>query len=91
MNGGYVLLDCKGLELTTATGQTIAGMHQRITDTIGAGKPFYACNCTFEGDVMTPVAVMITPRSGGTYIATASTLQIVIGTDDSIEIINMIE
>lgn len=87
---GYVIIDCKGLELTSQTKQTITGIYNRVRDAYNTGKPCICYNCLWEDDVMSPFNVMINPRSSGNYIATASTLQIEIDDEDGIEITNMI-
>ena len=90
MNAGYILIDCKGLELTSQNTQTVTGIYDRVTQAITTGKPIIAGNCKWENDVMTPISVMITPRSSGNYIATASTLQLEIDPNDGVTIINML-
>lgn len=90
MNAGYILIDCKGLELTSQNTQTITGIYDRVTQAIQTGKPIIAGNCQWENDVMTPISVMVTPRSSGNYIATASTLQMEIDPNDGVTIINML-
>lgn len=90
MVGGYAMIDCKGLELTSESSQTITGLYRSVQEAVKSNKPVYAYNCEWEDDIMTPVSVMITPRSNNTYIATASTLQIVVAPDDSVTIINML-
>lgn len=90
MKGGYVNVDCTGVELTTETAQTVAGIFERVVSAFKANKPIYAYNCTWEGDLMTPVAIMVTPRSSGNYIATASTLQLEIAPDNTVTVINML-
>lgn len=90
MKGGYILLDCRGLELTSPVKLTKTGIYKKVKDAYESGKPVYAVNCLWEGDPMSPISVMITKRSSGNYIATASTLQIVIDENNGVEIINML-
>ena len=90
MKGGYLNIDCTGVELTTETVQTVAGIYDRIVSAVKANKPIFAYNCTWENDIMTPIAIMVTPRSSGNYIATASTLQLEIAPDNTVTVINML-
>lgn len=90
MNGGYVMVDCTGIELTSVVKQTITGIYNQVKRAVATNKPIFAVNCTWEQDVMTPIQVMVTPRSSGNYIATASTLQLEIDESDGVTIINMI-
>ena len=65
MNGGYFLLDCKGLDLTEDTAQTISGSWQDCVDALKAGKPIIAHNCVYGSGVpVSPVTCF------GWYIAT---------------------
>ena len=90
MNGGYIMIDCGGLELTSQTSQNIPGLFAAVKAAVKANKPIMAYNCEWEDDVMTPMNVMITPRSSGNYIATASTLQIEIEPNDDVNIYNLV-
>lgn len=87
---GYVRIDCKGLELTSETKQTITGIFNRVKEAHGTGKPCIVYNATWDGYLMSPISVMINERPSGHYIATASTLQIEIDNEDGVTIINML-
>ena len=91
MNGGYTMIDCSGIELTTATKQTIAGIYKQVVTAYKADKAVLACNLTFSTGKVTPVAIMINPEPGSTtgYIATASTLQLWIDEDDGVKVVNL--
>ena len=90
MNGGYIIVDCTGLELTAQSKLTISGIYKQVDAAYKTGKPVLAVNCTFEDDIMSPVYVMVNPRSNGNYIATASTLQITIDEDDGVTIVSFV-
>ena len=90
MNGGYVMIDCGGLELTSQDSQNIPGIYDAVKAAVKANKPIMAYNCEWEDDVMTPMNVMITPRSSGNYIATASILQLEIEPDDDVTISSLV-
>ena len=91
MNGGYTMIDCSGIELTTATKQTIAGIYKQVVTAYKADKAVLACNLTFSTGKVPPVAIMINPEPGSTtgYIATASTLQLWIDEDDGVTVVNL--
>ena len=90
MTGGYTMIDGTGIELTSETSVTVDGIFAQVDTAYKTNKPCFVYNTTWENDIMTPIAVMINPRSSGNYIATASTLQIIIDPNDGIEIINML-
>ena len=92
MNGGYIMIDCTGLDLLLGdTPQTVTGLHARIAEAVKTGKALYANNCIWgEGRPVTPVQVFaIYFADIETYIVTASTLQIIVPKNDSVTIVNM--
>ena len=91
MKGGYVLLDCTGLDLIKGlTKQTIVGIRERVEKVHTMGKPVYCVNSNWDGVPMSPMNVMIT-KVGDDYICTASTLQIYVEkTGDKVHIVNMV-
>lgn len=88
MNGGYFLVDCSGIELTTETKQTITGIRAKVEKAYNADKPVYACNLTFGSLKATPIQVMLTVV-GDDIVGTASTLQLYIDKADGVTIVNM--
>lgn len=90
LKGGAVLIDTKGLELTTQTSVTINGLYENIEKAVKAEKPIFAYNVEFEGYKVSPIAVFANKRPSGNFICTASTLQIEVTDDDEVTIHNMI-
>jgi len=86
---GYISIDCKGLDLLAESAQTISGLYQAVQDAIASGKPLYATNMIW-GDVspISPVQVF-TVQFDGYVICTASTLQIIVTSADSVTINNL--
>ena len=82
MKNGYVMIDCKGLDLTKgSTPQTVAGLHDRLTEAMKYGKPIIAFNMIWgEGKPVTPVQTFGIDF-GDCIICTASTLQIIVTKD----------
>lgn len=92
MNGGYIMIDCTGLDLLLGeTPQTVTGLHARIAEAVKTGKALYANNCIWgEGKPVTPVQVFAFYFADiETYIVTASTLQIIVPKNDIVTIVNM--
>lgn len=92
MNGGYIMIDCKGLDLTKgSTPQTINGIFDRVKEAEKTGKPIFACNCNWSTNgIMSPINIFTMDSSASLVICTASTLQINVNSDDSITITNMV-
>lgn len=52
MNGGYIMVDCKGLDLTGgSTPQEIPGFWNLAKKAIASGKPIVAHNCVYGSGV----------------------------------------
>ena len=85
-----VPVDCKGIELTSQTKQTVSGLHKAVKSAYETGNPVIAKGLLWEGDPFSPVCVGVTYRSSGAYICTFSTLQIEVDTDDGVTITNML-
>lgn len=90
MNGGYYMINCKGLDLTKGeTPQTITGLYSKMENALSRNKPIYAYNCAWGSLPVTPIEVFIIPLLENTIVATASTLQIWVTNEDVVTIQNM--
>lgn len=86
MNGGYVMVDCKGLDLTGGdTPQTITGIWDDAKTALATDKPIVAHNCVYG------VGVKVSPVTCfGWYISTTeivivdATIHIHIKNDDTV-------
>lgn len=93
MKGGYILIDCKGLDLTGGdTPQTISGIWSDAVRALEQKKPIVAQNCVYGSGVpVSPVNVF------GWYIAVdeivivGATLHVHIKDDDSAIVIDVAE
>lgn len=90
-NPGYIMINCKGLDLTKgSTPQTITGIYKRMQDALLSKKETLACHCVW-GDTgpVTPISVLLTTPAENTIVATASTLQVYVTSEDVVTIVNM--
>ena len=91
MNGGYIMINCAGLDLTKgSTPQTITGIYAECQKAMKTGKPIYAYNCAWGLLPLTPIQVFLVQINSTQVIATSSTLQVVVANNDSITINNMV-
>ena len=91
MNGGYIMIDCKKLNLLSQSSQTISGLYEACKAAYSTGKPILAGNAEYgEGVPLTPIPVFGILEAG-VYILTASILQVRIASDDSVTITNLIQ
>lgn len=92
-NGGYIMVDCTGLDLNTSTKQTVTGIFNRVETAFKTGKPIYCVGATFNisgtGNTTSPISVILNSDENGGYVATASTLQLWIDSDDGVQIVNL--
>lgn len=88
MNGGYFMIDCKGMDLLVQSGQTIAGLYDDVSAGLNSGKPIFAYNCMWGTDKMSPVPVMVNPDpdTDEQFVITSSVLQIRVSDDDAVTV-----
>lgn len=92
MNGGYIMIDCSGLDLSKgSTEQTINGIYKKVADSMAKNKPLYCVNAVW-GDYgkITPIGCFANMSSSTDIIITSSTLQIIITNEDVITINNLV-
>ena len=92
MKGGYVNINCTGLDLTKgSTEQTITGIYNKVFESMKTNKPIFAYNCIWGNvGVLSPIQVFALQTASDTITVTASTLQVVVKNDDTITIVNMV-
>ena len=87
---GYIIIDCTGIDMLSEDSQSLTGLYARVQEAIESGKPIYAINLTWgEQGTMSPIEIF-TVQFDGYVVCTASTIQIIVGSDDSVTINNLI-
>ena len=91
MKGGYINIDCSGLDLTKgSTEQTITGLYKTVKSAFKANKPIFAYNANWgTNSIVTPIQVFIVDFSTK-FVCTTSTLQINVTNQDKVTITNLI-
>ena len=90
IKGGYVLVDCGGLELNDSSTQKITGMYKRAKAALESGKPCWACHCLMNDSLASPVSVAAWQEDEHTIIATGHVFRVVIEDDDDVTVINLV-
>ena len=93
MNGGYIMIDCKKLNLLSQSTQTISGLYNAVKEAMETGKPIFANNLLYgENYPISPVHVFGKfDGSEDEYIVlTASILQVWVKNDDTVTIASLI-
>lgn len=90
LKGGYVMVDCKGLELTETDPQSIAGIWDIAKNALASGKPIIAYNCVYNTAPVSPV------ESFGWYLDTdeivivGATLHIHVKDDNTATVLDVV-
>lgn len=93
MNGGYIMIDCKGLDLTSAEEQTISGLYNDMVNAIKTGKPLFAYNCVWGSNndsPMTPIPFFAQNWSDSMVVVTSSTLNITCTSADKVNVTSLV-
>lgn len=90
MKGGYILVDCGGLELNDSSTQSITGLYARAKEAMATGKAALACNCVMNDIPCTPISVVAWQEDETTIIATGHVLRITIESDDDVTVTNLV-
>ena len=88
--GGYVMVDCGGINLLSQSSQTVTGLYAKAKEAYDSNKPVIAMNCFYgEGVKLTPINVFAI-LEGDVYIFTASILQIRVASNDAVTITSLV-
>ena len=93
MNGGYVMVDGKGLDLTSQSTQTISGLFKALKDAIATGKPIPGYNCVWgvNNDApLTPISFFAQQWNENLIVCTASILKIDVTNEDEVTITSLV-
>ena len=91
MHGGYMMIDCTGIDLLKSSKQTISGIYKQCDVAFKSGKAVFAHNLIWgSGKGCSPIQVMLIPLADNKYTATASTLQLEITSDNGVKVNNLV-
>ena len=90
MNGGYILLDCTGLDLRDNTAQDIPGSWDKAVAAIKAEKPIVACNSEYgSGNHVSPVTCFGWYLDTDEIVIVGATLHIHVKDDDTCTVLDV--
>ena len=91
MNGGYIVADCTGLDLSDSTSQSITGLWDKAVAAIKANKPIVAYNCEYGSGVpVSPVTCFGWYINTDEIVIVGATLHIHIKDDDSVIVLDVV-
>ena len=89
-NGGYVMLDAGGLDLSSAQAQSITGSYNRAVTAMEAGKPIIAHNMVYgENTPTTPIPVFGWRISTTQVVLVSATLHVHVSSDDTCTVLDV--
>ncbi len=92
MKGGYMMVDCKGLDLTGgSTPQTITGIWGDAEKALASGKPIIAHNCVYGvGVPVSPVVCFGWRISTTEIVIVSATIHVHIKSDNTVTTIDVV-
>lgn len=92
MNGGYVMVNGKGLDLTDNESQTITGLFKDLDDAIKTGKPVFGYNCVWgvnNDTPLSPIPFFLQKWNDSLIVGTSSILNVNVTDHDVVTIVNL--
>ena len=93
MTSGYYMIDCKGLDLTDDSEQTIGGLYAEMQKGLKSGKPLIAYNCVWGSNSdspLSPIHFFAQQWSDGLVVGTASILNITCTSADKVNVTSLV-
>lgn len=90
MVGGYIMVDCTGLDLTETDAQSITGIWDKAVSAIAADKPIIAHGCVYgTGVPVSPVTCFGWYIAADEIVIVGATLHIHIKDDDTATVLDV--
>ena len=90
MNGGYLLVDCTGIDLTSQSEVTISGIWKKAVTALAQKKPIIAHNCVYgTGVKVSPVTCFGWYISSTEIVIVGATLHIHIKNTDKVRVLDV--
>lgn len=85
MKGGYQLLDCEQLDLTSAVSVVKTGFWNKAKEALSINKPLFAYNCIYgSGKPVSPVPVFGWYLSATSIVIVGATLHVIVDSSDNV-------
>ena len=88
-NGGYIMVDCKGLDLSIGTAQEIDGIWNEADRAIKAGKPIVAGGALYGTAPVTPVTGFGWRIAADEIVIVGATLHVHIKNNDTATVLDV--
>lgn len=89
MNGGYIIVDCSGLDLSLSTAQEIPGIWDKAVKAMKQNKPIIVHGCKYSTAEVTPVTCFGWQLAADEYVIVGATLHVHIKDDDTATVLDV--
>lgn len=89
LNGGYVLVDASGIELTETDPQDVAGIWDKAVKAVAAQKPIIACGCTYSTAPVSPVTGFAWYLASDEIVFVGATLHVHIKNNNKVTVLDV--
>lgn len=88
-NGGFALIDCKGLNLASGNAQNIPGAWNAATAALGTKKPIVAINSVYGNKPVSPVTCFGWNIAEDEVVIVGATLHIHVKDNDTCTVVDV--
>lgn len=89
MNGGYIMADCTGLDLSDSSPQEIAGIWDKAVTAMKQNKPIIAHGCDYNGSLVSPVTTFGWYIAADEIVIVGATLHCHIKDNDTVTVLDV--
>lgn len=89
LKGGYIIIDCKGLDLSLTTAQEIDDSFAIAKTALNSGKPIIAKNCVYGTAPVSPVTCFAWEISATEIVIVGATLHIHVKSDNTATVLDV--
>lgn len=89
MNGGYMMVDCTGLDLSLGTAQEIPGIWDKAVKAMKQEKPIIAHGCKYATAEVTPVTCFGWYIAADEIVIVGATLHVHIKDNDTATVLDV--
>jgi len=90
MNGGYLNVDCTGIDLSKSEKQSVSGIWDKAVDALKSEKPIHAYGCTYGAALVSPVPVFGWYVAADEIVIVGAKFHVHIKNDDSATVLNVV-
>ena len=90
MNGGYIMIDCMGLDLSDNSPQSITGIWAEAKKAMAANKPMVAYGSVYGSAEVSPVPAFGWYLAANEIVIVGATLHVHVKNDDTATVLDVV-